>query len=193
MEKIQPGKYVEMAYNVYEIGPDGKETLRHQMDREDPERIIFGVTQYVIRPLEEALEGKQVGDKFDVTCTAEEAFGPYDPEAVVTLEKEIFLVDGVFDAEFIKPGAEVPMMTGDGFRVNGKVVSVGKDSVKMDFNHPLAGKPVRLEGEILTVRDATPEELKPSCCCSGGGCADGDCGGADCDCNGSPKGGCCGK
>ena len=50
MEKIQPGKYVELGYDLYKITPEG-EQLVHQTDTEDPERIIFGVTRGMIRPL----------------------------------------------------------------------------------------------------------------------------------------------
>ena len=45
----------------------------------------------------------------------------------------------------------------------------------MDFNHPLAKDDVRFDGKILVVRDATPEELNPSCGC-GCGCGDHGCG-----------------
>ncbi len=191
MEKIQPGKYVELGYDLYAVDPDGTEKLVHQTDAEDPEKIVFGVTRGVIAPLEKAIEGLEKDSKFNVTATADEAFGPYDPEQVVTLDKELFLVDDKFDDDFIKPGALVPMMTADGFRINGLVKEVTADKVKMDFNHPLAGKSVRFDGKILTVRDATPEELKPAggcgCGCDhdhcddgDGGCSDGCCGGGHC-------------
>lgn len=172
MEKIKPGKYVELGYDLYEVTPNG-DVLVHQTDTEDPEKIIFGVTQGMIRPLEEAIDGLEAGGEFDVKVSAAEAFGPYDPEQIATLEKDIFEVDGKFDAEVIKPGASLPMMTADGYRINGKVLEVTDTQVKMDFNHPLAGKDVRFKGKILAVRDATPEELQPAhgCCgCHSDGC-----------------------
>ena len=186
MEKIVPGKYVELGYDLYEVSPEG-ETLVHQSVDDDPEKLVFGVTRGMIVPLEKAIEGLAAGDKFDVAVKADDAFGPYDPDQVVKLEKELFLVDGKFDADYIKPGAYVPMMTQDGFRINGKVVSVGDAEVELDFNHPLAGKDVRFDGRIITVRDATPEELHPACGC-GGGCGEGSCGegcgDGSCGCNG---------
>jgi len=188
MEKIQPGKYVEMGYDLYQVAADGTETLVHQTDAEEPERVVFGVTRGMIVPLEKAIDGLGVGDRFDVTVKAAEAFGPVDPEQIATLDRDIFLVDGKFDEEVIKPGALLPMMTADGFRINGRIVEVTATHVRMDFNHPLAGKDVRFKGEILVVRDATPEELQPSC---GGGC--GGCGGNcgdNCDCGGNCNGGC---
>lgn len=192
MEKIQPGKYVELGYDLYAIEPDGTEKLVHQTDAEDPEKIVFGVTRGMIVPLEKAIEGLEKDGTFNVTATADEAFGHYDPDQVVTLDKDLFLIDDKFDDEAIKPGALVPMMTADGFRINGLVKEVTADKVKMDFNHPLAGKAVRFDGRILAVRDATPEELKPAqgcgCGCDhdhcgegqDGGCSDGCCGGGHC-------------
>ena len=89
----------------------------------------------------------------------------------------------------MKPVEALPMMTADGYRITGIVTEVTPTEVKMDFNHPLAGKDVRFKGKILAVRDATPEELQPRCgCgCSGDGCGDG-CGESGCG-----EGGCCGK
>lgn len=183
MEKIKPGKYVEITYDLYQVNPDGTEKLVHQVDPEDPEKFVQGVTRGMIEPLEKALDGLEKGGKYDVLVKADEAFGPYDEDQVVTLEKEIFVVDGKFDTEMVKPGALVPMMTADGFRINGLVKDVTDKDVVMDFNHPLAGKDVRFKGEVLTVRDATPEELQPAhgcgCGCHDHGCSDDGCGCGD--------------
>ncbi|MDE5607751.1 MAG: FKBP-type peptidyl-prolyl cis-trans isomerase [Muribaculaceae bacterium] len=180
MEKVQPGKYVEMVYDLYEVAPDGSEKLVHQSDPADPEKIVFGVTRGMIQPLEKAIDGLEAGGEFDVKVKADEAFGPYDPEQIAELDKDLFIVDGKFDSDIIKKGAVVPMMTADGFRVNGVVLDVTADKVKMDFNHPLAGKDVRFHGKVQTVRDATAEELQPA---GGCGCGCGDCGDS-CGCDG---------
>lgn len=164
-----------MGYDLYEVAPDGSERLVHQTDSEDPEKIIFGVTRGMILPLEKAIEGLGIGGEFDVKVKAADAFGPHDPEQIAELEKDIFIVDGKFDAEHIKKGALVPMMTAEGYRINGLVTSVTDNKVTMDFNHPLAGKDVRFKGTVLAVRDATPEELKPAHGC-GCGCHDDGCG-----------------
>lgn len=174
-EKITPGKYVELGYDLYQINPDGTEKLVHQTDKDDPEKIVFGVTRGVIVPLEKALDGLEQGAPFDVVAKAAEAFGPYDPEQIAELDKSVFLVDGKFDDEVIKVDAIVPMMTQDGFRINGVVREVTDNKVKMDFNHPLAGKDVRFKGKVTLVRDATPEELQPAHGC-GCGCDHEDCG-----------------
>lgn len=185
MEKIQPGKYVEITYDLFEVLPDGSRQLVHRVDSDDPERFVYGVTQGLILPLEKALEGLAQGDSFSVAVPAAEGF-PFNPDDIVELEKNIFVVDGKFDTSMIFPGAYVPMMTGDGFRINGKVLDVTDKHVKMDFNHPLVGKDIFFDGKVATVRDATPEDIHPACGC-GGGC--GNCGGG---CGDEGDEGCCG-
>lgn len=190
MEKIQPGKYVEMVYDLYVVNPDGTEELVHQSDPESPERIVYGVTEGMIKPLEAAIDGLAKGDTFDVTVPAAEGFGEHDPEQVAHLDKTIFEVEGKFDDEYVVVGNYIPMMTAEGFRINGKVLEITDKEVVMDFNHPLAGKDVRFKGSISEVREATPEDIQPVHGCGGGCCGDhgdDDCEGGCCSSNG---GGC---
>jgi FKBP-type peptidyl-prolyl cis-trans isomerase SlyD len=63
-------------------------------------------------------------------------------------------------------GNEVPMMDRDGNRINGIINEITDTSVKMDFNHPMAGTDLCFKGKIIDVRDATAEEIagiKNSC------------------------------
>lgn len=188
-ETIKPGKYVELVFDLYKINNDGSETLVHEVTDDAPECVVFGVTQGIIKPLETALEGLGAGDVYDVTAKPEEAFGHHNPEEVVELDREVFEIDGKFDEENIKKGVRLPMMTADGFRIEGLVVEVTPDYVKMDFNHQLVDCNVRIKGSVKTVRDVTEEDLRPagcgSCGCHGDcgdgscgeGCGDGSCGG----------------
>ncbi len=189
MERIEPGKYVELGYDLYEVSADGSQKLVHQTDSRDPEKIVFGVTPGVIVPLAKAIEGLLPGGAFDLVVKCDEAFGKHDPEQVVELDREIFVVDGKFDPDGnIRKGAWVPMMTAEGYRINGLVTEISDEKVVMDFNHPLAGKDIRFAGKIVTVRDATEEELRPS---KGCGCHDPHCGcDEDCGCDDPHCGGC---
>ncbi len=188
-ETIKPGKYAEIVYKLYEVGADGKETLIYESEAEEPEKFIFGVTRGILPVLEKALDGLAAGEKFDVTASPEQAFGHHDPEQVVELGREVFEVDGKFDEENIKVGARLPMMTADGYRIDGLVTELTPTAVKMDFNHPLVDKTVRFDGEIKTVRDATPDELSPAQGC-GCGCGDHDHCGDDCGCDHDHCGSC---
>ena len=182
MEKITPGKYVEIAYDLYAALPGGEETQVHTVEPSEPERFIFGVTPGLIPALEKALDGRAQGDTFELSLTPEEGI-PFNPDDIVTLDDELFLDENGKVAQRIKVGAKVPMLTGDGYQITGTVLEMADGKVKMDFNHPLAGQALHFRnGKIVTVREATPEELHPSC---GGGCS-GGCGG----CGDSSDGSC---
>lgn len=80
-------------------------------------------------------------------------------EAIIDLEKSIFEVNGVIDQKLLEIGNTITMQDQHGNPLDGIVVEVGSDTVKMDFNHPLAGESLHFSGEILEVRDATAEEI----------------------------------
>ena len=174
--KVGPGMFVKYSYKLTDAD-SGKE-LFSTPDGE-PDEMVYVVSQEVVPGLIAALKDLKKGDKFDVTLPPEAAFGPRHAENVIELDKEIFMRDGKL-AEEVSEGAELPMMTAEGYRVLGKVLEIG-DKIKMDFNHPFAGITVTFSGKVDEVREATQEELHPTqggCCGCGshGSCGDGDCG-----------------
>lgn len=171
-EKVGPGKYVEYAYKLYNAA-DG--SLLFEAPKEAPDMMVYGVSHEIVPGLIAAMKDLKAGDRFEVELPPQAAFGDRYPDNIVTLEKEIFMRDGKL-AEEVKVGAELPMMTAEGYRISGRVLEVG-DNIKMDFNHPFAGLTVKYEGEVTKVREATPEELTPAQGCGGGCC--GGCGGHD--------------
>ena len=179
-EKIGPGKFVAYSYKLFN---DADNSILFETPKDAPDTMIFGMSPEVVPGLIAAIDGLSAGDKFEAVLPAQAAFGERNPEYEMTLDKEIFNRDGKL-AEEVTVGAILPMMTAEGFRVQGKVLEIGDDKIKMDFNHPFAGLTVRYEGIIDEVRDATPDELKPQggCggCCGGGGCSEKDCSGGDC-------------
>lgn len=192
-EIVGPGKFVKYAYKLYSE-PDGE--LLFETPADAPDELVYGVSHEVVPGLIAAIKDLAAGDKFSVTLPPAAAFGDRYDDNVVELEKVIFERDGKL-ADEVVVGAELPMMTAEGFRIVGKVLEITDKTIKMDFNHPFAGKTVKYEGEIVEVRDATPEELKPvgGCCCGHDHCGDGGCsdhcGDGGCG-NDDSKSGCCG-
>ncbi len=188
MKTIEPGKYVALSYDLFDV-TDGEKTLLHQVPDSDPERMVFGVTPNVIEPLMDAIKGLKEGDAFQATVEPAVGFGEYKEELLrtETLPREIFEVNGKLDEKTIFAGAQIFLQTNVGKEVPAVVLAVEPKtiSVKVDFNHPLAGRTVRLEGKIEEVRPATAEEIAAqtqaaSCC--GGGCGGGcNCDGGDCN------------
>lgn len=188
-EIVGPGKFVTYSYKLFN---DADGALLFEAPKDAPDMLVFGVSQEIVPGLLTALEGLTAGDRFEVTLPPVAAFGERLDDNVVELDKEIFMRDGKL-ADEVMVGAMLPMMTAEGFRIQGRVLEVG-DKIKMDFNHPFAGLTVRFEGEVEEVRDATPDELKPAhgCGCSGCGSHDGGCG-EEGGCGGHDgEGGCCG-
>ena len=177
-EKVGPGKFLEYSYKLYN---DADSKLLFETPKDAPDEMVFGVSPGIVPGLMAAMEGLSAGDRFEVTLPPVAAFGDRNnKELVMELDKEIFMRDGKL-ADEVKVGSVLPMMTADNLRVEGAVTNIGKDKITMDFNHPFAGLTVRYEGEIIEVRDATPEDLPQGGCCGGcgGNCDSGSCGAGD--------------
>ena len=69
MDKIEKGKFVEMAYELYEVGEDGKEELMLEMTKEKPERFVYGDEDNMLPAICQAIGGKTAGEGFDFTVT----------------------------------------------------------------------------------------------------------------------------
>ena len=165
---------VEYSYKLYN---DADGNLLFETPADAPDQLVYGVTPGIVPGLLTVMEGLGKGDRFEVTLPPVAAFGDKSDDLVMTLDKEIFMRDGKM-AEEVKVGAVLPMMTADNLRVDGTVTEIG-DKIKMDFNHPFAGLTVRYDGEIVEVRDASPEDLAQGGCCGGcggsGNCSEGNC------------------
>ncbi len=108
----------------------------------------------IVPALEQALDGKKPGDRFEVTVEPQNGFGPHHPELVQTLPRSAFVgsrepeVGGRLQAQTARGPLEVV------------VTAVDADGISVDGNHPLAGKTFRLDVEVVDVRLATPDEIQ---------------------------------
>lgn len=164
---------------IYELRTDLEGEIIEKAVAETPLTFHCGAGQ-MLEKFEANLMGLSVGSSFDFKLATEEAYGLASEEAVIDLPKNIFEVNGEFDSEMIKEGNVVPMQDSSGRRMNGIVLEVADTTVKMDFNHPLAGDDLYFKGEVIEVRDATQEEMD-ALKAEAHGCAPGGCGGG-CSC-----------
>jgi len=183
---VSINKMVTLSYVLRADGNEGD--VIEQTTKETPLKFVFGLGQ-MLPTFESNLSGLKQGDDFEMTLSASEAYGEVDEEAIVDLPKEIFFIDGTFDEERFQPGSQVPMQTSTGQRMNGTILELNDETLKMDFNHPLAGIDLHFKGNIIEVRDATEDELMPAGCgcgcdCSSGSdsCETGSCGSDGCGC-----------
>lgn len=146
--KIENDKLVAMHYLVKTS--DGTE-IDSSLDKE-PLHFIHG-KGYLIPGLEDALIGKEDGDKFDVDVPASEAYGKRIDELVQVLPKDMF------EGMDVAVGLQFRATTDHGEQ-SVIIIDVTDEEVTVDGNHPLAGHDLSFEVEIISVRDATEEELK---------------------------------
>ena len=179
--KVSTNKFVSASYDLYVGGEEGQEQeLMEKATAEQPLSFIFG-TGMMLEAFEDKLAGLAEDDTFDFTLAADDAYGEYSDEQVVDIPRSVFEVDGKIDEEVIFENNTVPMMDQNGNRLNGNIVKIEEDNVKMDFNHPLAGEDLHFIGKVLVVREPTEEEVKQfmggGCNCGEDGCGENGCGG----------------
>ncbi len=131
----------------------------------------------IIPGLERELAGMSLGESKEVVVPAEDAYGHYDPEAVFEVPRTQF--PPVYRLEI---GAPVRVRTDEGRVMTAYIHSISEESVKLDLNHPLAGKELFFRAKIVGLREGTLDELAAgrvggaACACCG---SSADCGG-DC-------------
>lgn len=119
----------------------------------EPLAYIHG-THSIIPGLEQALEGKRAGDALQVRLPPELAYGERDEELVQEVSRDALPAE----AE-IEVGVQFHAENEEGQHIL-TVVGVDGDSVRLDANHPLAGKTLVFDVQVVSVRAATAEELK---------------------------------
>jgi FKBP-type peptidyl-prolyl cis-trans isomerase SlyD len=105
--------------------------------------------------LEDALEGKAVGDSLKVKVAPDQGYGDHDPEKIEEVPRTEFP-----DELELKAGSILTATDDDGQEMDFLVKEIKGDKVIVDFNHPLAGKTLFFEVTVRDVRAATPEELE---------------------------------
>ncbi|WP_347840934.1 FKBP-type peptidyl-prolyl cis-trans isomerase [uncultured Draconibacterium sp.] len=163
---------VTLTYDLRIDDENGE--LVEQATTEQPLQFLYGAG-VMLPKFESELVGLKQDDPFTIKIASTEAYGAINNDAIVELPKNVFLVNGEFDAELIKVGNTVPMMSSNGQRLNGLVLEVNDENVKMDFNHPLAGEDLFFAGTVVEVREASDEEVA-QILSGGGGCG---CGSSD--------------
>ena len=126
--------------------PDSGEVFDSSEDRE-PLAFLVGHSK-MIPGFERELMGAKTGDKVEFTLTAEDAYGPHNPDAVQNVPLEMF--------GGIAPEVGMTLMSDLGpFRVS----EINGSEITVDFNHALAGKSLTFNVEVVEVRAATDEEI----------------------------------
>jgi len=148
--KASKDSVVSFHYTVVEAG-EGTE-IDSSRTRGEPLSILLGHGG-LIPGVERALEGRAAGERFEVEVAPADAYGEYHEGQTQRVPKKYFR-----DGERLKPGMQTVLQTGQGQRVV-TIVKVGSSVIDIDLNHPLAGRTLKFDVEIVEVRAASEEEL----------------------------------
>lgn len=135
----------------YTLKDDAGEIIDSSVDAE-PLPYLHGHGN-LVPGLERELEGKNVGDKINVTVQPQDGYGDYDKKLVQRVPRRA--LQGIAN---IRVGLRLQMQSPEGPRTV-VVTNVMGDMVTLDGNHPLAGKALNFEVEVTDIRPATEEEL----------------------------------
>lgn len=146
--KIEKDRVVRFHYSVSEQGAEPVESSRDG----EPLAILAGHGN-IIPGLEKAMEGREAGEKFAVDVAAADAYGEKREGMVQRVPKKHF------GNQRLAPGMQVVLNTNFGPRPV-TIAKVGMSVVDVDLNHPMAGKDLHFDIEVVDVREATPEEIE---------------------------------
>lgn len=145
---IQRHTVVSFHYTLRDEAGEELETSRGG----DPSVYLHGAGN-IMPNLERALEGRSEGDVFSVSLKAEEAYGPHDPNRQQRVNIKHLTYQGK-----LRPGTVVQINTAKGPR-SATVIKAGKFNADLDTNHPLAGRDLIFDIELMEIREATDLEI----------------------------------
>ncbi|UOE38586.1 FKBP-type peptidyl-prolyl cis-trans isomerase [Chryseobacterium oryzae] len=150
---IENNHVVAVKYILHTIEEDGTKTLVEETTAENPLTFLYGVGM-MIPKFEQNILGLKAGDKAEFVIQPEEAYGPKQEDAIAQLPIDMFAESGIPPI-----GAILPLSDNQGNNFQAFVVEVTPEAVVADLNHPMAGKVLDFQVEVLNIRPATEEEL----------------------------------
>ncbi len=125
-----------------------------ESSRESGQPVTFLVGAGEIIPgLESRMMGMTSGESKEIEVPAQEAYGPRNPELIQKAPREYF------QNIPLEKGLPLQAQTPEGGVVNMVVVDFDDQTVTVDMNHPLAGRDLIFDVEVLDIREASPDEI----------------------------------
>ena len=148
-ENIQENKFVELTYEVVD------QKTGHRLSHvEFPLGYVHGTNSVMSSAVTDELEGKTAGDLIEVPIDCNEIYGPRDEKLVFTDS-----IENVPE-EYREVGMTIHMESEKGAPRSFIVTRMDDKTLTVDGNNPLCGREVIFKLEILSVRDASDEEIE---------------------------------
>lgn len=177
-------KYIEATYRLYAMSDGGLQLVEESKEGQ-PLRLYTGL-KMAMHAFENGVASYSQGEDYEFVVTKENAYGEYHDEMVIDIPRCDLAPDGEVDERQIFPGATIPLQNEDGQRFLARVIAIDDENVRVDLNHPLAGKDLTFRGHVIVNREASDEEIRDlknklnRHHCGHGGCCGGDCNNSDC-------------
>ena len=147
--KVQDGQIVSMEYTLRVDGEVLDTSSGHK-----PLEFLQGAGN-IIPGLEQELYGMAIGESKLVIVQPEDGYGIIDADAFIDIPR------GEFPSNIpLEEGTEIQVTDQNGTPMNARIDSVNEKNIKLDFNHPLAGKELHFDAKIVGLREATYEETE---------------------------------
>ncbi|MEJ5225546.1 MAG: peptidylprolyl isomerase [Anaerolineales bacterium] len=156
-KKVQAGRVVAMDYTLHVDG----EKIDSSEGRE-PLEYLHGAGN-IIPGLEREMAGMEVGESKQVVVSPADGYGESDPNAFIEIPRSEFPQDIPLEV-----GLELQVQDPSGNPMYARIDAITDESVRLDFNHPLAGKELHFSVKIVGLREPTEEELDHGHVHSGG-------------------------
>ena len=168
MEKVENGLFVQVAYKG--TLDDGQ--VFDSSEGRDPLEVSMGAGM-MIPGFEAALMDMAVGEKKTFTLAAEDAYGEHMAERLMD-----FPVAEIPEGMNPEVGQTIGLTTNEGQQMPALITHVDEEKVSLDLNHPLAGKALTFDIEVLTISKESAQKPAPAAggCESGCGSCCGNCG-----------------
>jgi len=137
----------------YELRLDDGQLVESTRETKRPFIFCFGRSN-VLPAIEEALEGKEEGYEVELELPPEKAYGPVMEEAIYDVPRSQFPPDSNLEV-----GSTMMMETPQGEQYPFRIAEVTEEQVKVDFNHPMAGRTLFFKLYVTGVREASPDEI----------------------------------
>ena len=149
IDSVQNDVVVSMEYT---LKIDGE--VIDSSDGHDPLEFLTGYGN-IIPGLEDEMIGMKVGDSKDVVVAPADGYGEYDDEAFLDVPRNQFPADMP-----VEEGLELTVRDDSGEGRYARIESVEGDTVRLNFNHPLAGDELHFSVKVVALRQPTDEELE---------------------------------
>jgi len=148
-DSVQDGVVVSMEYSLHV-----DDELLDTSDGQGPLQFLVGYGN-VISGLESEMMGMKIGDSKSVVVQPEDGYGEFDEEAFINVPRDQFPKDMPLEVD-----AELTVRDDEGHARYARVESIEGDTVRLDFNHPLAGAELHFDVKVIALREPTEEELE---------------------------------